>query len=180
MATAASPASTLPMAGGNVPAAANGAHNHRNYPGSSTSTASAVNGGLTAESGGKLPPKSSAEGATPPPGVISASASVGHDHWANEVLSAVQPESSSSGGTAESDGAKVNGGKTAEKPVKQETPSAKAATKPPVASTPAGRVAQVIATKKRQFHSGRFLELKNLPDGCTEQVGTRFYFLNKC
>ena len=32
-------------------------------------------------------------------------------------------------------------------------------------------VSRLVAEKKRRFHSGRLLELKNLPDGCTEQVG---------
>merc|ERR1739838_318716 len=30
-----------------------------------------------------------------------------------------------------------------------------------------------VLEKKRKFHTGRSLELKNLPDGCVEQVGLR-------
>ena len=32
-------------------------------------------------------------------------------------------------------------------------------------------VSRLVEERKRRFHSGRLLELKNLPDGCTEQVG---------
>ena len=35
-------------------------------------------------------------------------------------------------------------------------------------------VSRLVVEKKRKFHSGRLLELKNLPDGCTEQVGNHF------
>ena len=48
--------------------------------------------------------------------------------------------------------------------------------KPEAAAVPAAdgegdAVSRLVAEKKRKFHSGRLLELKNLPDGCTEQVG---------
>ena len=59
-------------------------------------------------------------------------------------------------------------------------PSASAAAavddKPEAAVVPAAAdgegdaVSRLVAEKKRRFHSGRLLELKNLPDGCTEQV----------
>ena len=40
---------------------------------------------------------------------------------------------------------------------------------------------KTIVEKKRLFHNNRFLELKNLPDGVTEQVnGNIFSFLNGC
>ena len=66
---------------------------------------------------------------------LEASASVGHDHWANDVLRAI-------GGPPD------------------------ASTSPPAEDA----VARKVMEKKRKFHSGRMLELKNLPDGCTEQV----------
>ena len=94
------------------------------------------------------------------------SASVGHDHWANDVLKAVDKAKSSSGSTASGsnspesycDGASDGGGLS----------------RPPaVVVHPADLVASVkakVLEKKRKFHTGRSLELKNLPDGCVEQV----------
>ena len=94
------------------------------------------------------------------------SASVGHDHWANDVLKAVDKAKSSSGSTASGsnspessycDGASDGGGPR---------PTAAVA-------HPADIVASVkakVLEKKRKFHTGRSLELKNLPDGCVEQV----------
>ena len=97
------------------------------------------------------------------------SASVGHDHWANDVLKAVDKAKSSSGSTAsgsnspesDCDGASDGGGLSRPTAV--------------VAVHPADLVASVkakVLEKKRKFHTGRSLELKNLPDGCVEQVRT--------
>ena len=41
----------------------------------------------------------------------------------------------------------------------------------PAADGEGDAVSRLVVEKKRKFHSGRLLELKNLPDGCTEQVG---------
>lgn len=84
------------------------------------------------ERDGPSPPRDSA---TP---VVHASASVGHDHWANDVMSAVSEPVAAPSTSSESE---------------------------------ADDLAGKILEKKRKFHSGRALELKNLPDGCTEQVG---------
>lgn len=91
---------------------------------------------------------------------LGVSASVGHDHWANHVLSAVQDHREGAAAAA-----------------------AEAATEP-AASTVAATgssgpsVKEIILEKKRKFHSGRMLELKNLPDGCTEQVGKKAHRLS--
>ena len=88
------------------------------------------------------------------------SASVGHDHWANDVLKAVDKAASYDGSA---------GSNSPESYCDSET---------------GGRlldsvevVKAKVLEKKRKFHTGRSLELKNLPDGCVEQVGlrTRFY-----
>lgn len=84
---------------------------------------------------------------------LGVSASVGHDHWANDVLSAVHDKAASP--AASSDGGGSSG-------------PAVAAPPPPLTAEEA--VAARVAEKKRKFHSGRMLELKNLPDGCTEEV----------
>ena len=79
-------------------------------------------------------------------GRFGVSASVGHDHWANDVLRAVEPNLRPSPDPAES-------------------------------SDEAGEPATItgveekVRLKKKKFHAGRALELKNLPDDCTEQVG---------
>lgn len=46
-------------------------------------------------------------------------------------------------------------------------------TSPPPPQTEEDPVAKLVLEKKRKFHSGRPLEIKNLPDGCTEQVGKK-------
>lgn len=94
------------------------------------------------------------------------SASVGHDHWANDVLKAVDKAKSSSGSTASGsnspessycDAASDGGGRPA--------------VLVPATDSAASVKAKVLE-KKRKFHTGRCLELKNLPDGCVEQVRT--------
>ena len=84
-------------------------------------------------------------------GVPTVSASVGHDHWANDVLNKVTSGSSGSN-SPESycDGASDHGGHRV-------LDSAEA-------------IKAKVLEKKRKFHTGRCLELKNLPDGCVEQV----------
>ena len=82
------------------------------------------------------------------------SASVGHDHWANDVLKAVDKAASYDGSAGsnspESYCDSENGGRLLDS---VEVVKAK------------------VLEKKRKFHTGRSLELKNLPDGCVEQVG---------
>ena len=69
----------------------------------------------------------------------SVSASVGHDHWANDVLKAVADRRSES-------------------------------VSPNNVNEAASSVQSKVNERKRKFHSERVLELKNLPEGCTEQV----------
>ena len=86
---------------------------------------------------------------------VFATASVGRGDWASEVLQ------------------NVVGGETST----EET--AAPVTSPPTAPPPAPpplsaeeQLRQVLLQKKRLFHSNRCLELKNLPEGVTEQVRT--------
>lgn len=91
------------------------------------------------------------------------SASVGHDHWANDVLKAVDKANSSGSGSPESycDSETGQDGKQASVLSAQDVIKAK------------------ILEKKRKFHTGRSLELKNLPDGCVEQVRNYTVFFRK-
>merc|ERR1719220_397261 len=82
---------------------------------------------------------------------VFATASVGRGDWASEVLQ------------------NVVGGETTEE-------TAAPVTSPPTAPPPAPpplsaeeQLRQVLLQKKRLFHSNRCLELKNLPEGVTEQ-----------
>ena len=87
-------------------------------------------------------------------GSVSVSAYVGHDHDHCGVFSNVFGDSSV--------------------PPSSSASSAAAEDKPEAAVVAADgegdAVSRLVAEKKRRFHSGRLLELKNLPDGCTEQV----------
>ena len=92
---------------------------------------------------------------------VFATASVGRGDWASEVLQ------------------NVVGGET-------ETETAAPVTSPPTAPPPAPpplsaeeQLRQVLLQKKRLFHSNRCLELKNLPEGVTEQVRTEKIFQEK-
>lgn len=92
---------------------------------------------------------------------VFATASVGRGDWASEVLQ------------------NVVGGET-------ETETAAPVTSPPTAPPPAPpplsaeeQLKQVLLQKKRLFHSNRCLELKNLPEGVTEQVRTEEIFQKK-
>ena len=92
---------------------------------------------------------------------VFATASVGRGDWASEVLQ------------------NVVGGET-------ETETAAPVTSPPTAPPPAPpplsaeeQLRQVLLQKKRLFHSNRCLELKNLPEGVTEQVRTEEIFQKK-
>ena len=95
-------------------------------------------------------------------GSVSVSAYVGHDGDHCGVFSNVFGDSS----------------------VPPSTSAAAADDKPEAAVVPAAAdgegdaVSRLVAEKKRRFHSGRLLELKNLPDGCTEQVGEHSATLN--
>lgn len=98
--------------------------------------------------------------------VPTVSASVGHDHWANDVLNKVtnSTNSGSSGSNSPEssycDGASDPGSAG----VGRLLDSAEA-------------IKAKVLEKKRKFHTGRCLELKNLPDGCVEQVRLRVTFL---
>ena len=94
-------------------------------------------------------------------GSVFATASVGRGDWASEVLQ------------------NVVGGETTEE-------TAAPVTSPPTAPPPAPpplsaeeQLRQVLLQKKRLFHSNRCLELKNLPEGVTEQVRTEEIFQKK-
>ena len=97
--------------------------------------------------------------------VPTVSASVGHDHWAIDVLKAVDKAASGSTGSGSNspesycDGASDSG-------------------RQGVLDTSAEAVKTKVLEKKRKFHTGRCLELKNLPDGCVEQVGFWVFFKN--
>ena len=134
-------------------------------------------------------------GAPPQVGV---SASVGHDHWANDVVNAViggAPGSlsvNSAGGTTGSglgSGSNSPGGSTssggcgeARSPTNtvssyetEDNYNTQHATTNEIGPTNATvdkaiLVKRKILERKRKFHTGRPLELKNLPEGCTEQV----------
>lgn len=87
------------------------------------------------------------------------SASVGHDHWANDVLKVVDKAKSCSESSASGSNS----------PDYSETSGT-----PAVVSVKAK-----VLEKKRKFHTGRCLELKNLPDGCVEQVGNNGFSHSK-
>ncbi len=105
--------------------------------------------------------------------LASVSASVGHDHWANDVLKAVDkglgngsqsPGSNSPEsyyGDSASDSGRVD---SAQVGLGGGTASTSAT------SSKAEVIKLKVLEKKRKFHTGRCLELKNLPDGCVEQV----------
>ena len=111
-------------------------------------------------------------------GQIGVSASVGHDHWANDVLSAVQDHRSSSNNSGpnnkeEAAAAIVHKENGIAAPLAAAVASTPQQQQPQSSSGAVGltSVKELIREKKRKFHCGRMLELKNLPDGCTEQVG---------
>jgi hypothetical protein len=87
-----------------------------------------------------------------PPLYASASVSVGGGDWASEVLS------------------NVVGDRGGDKELDATTSAASAPTTTPVSETAEERVRRIVLEKKRLFHSQRALELKNLPEGVTEQV----------
>ena len=94
------------------------------------------------------------------------SASVGHDHWANDVLKAVDKAASIDGSAGsnspESYCDSENGGRVVGLGLLDSVEAVKSK----------------VLEKKRKFHTGRSLELKNLPDGCVEQVGIAIFFDN--
>ena len=95
------------------------------------------------------------------------SASVGHDHWANDVLKAVDKakaesiDGSAGSNSPESYCDSETGGRFNVDSVGSSVEVVKAK----------------ILEKKRKFHTGRSLELKNLPDGCVEQVGIYLFLI---
>ena len=135
-------------------------------------------------------------GAPPQVGV---SASVGHDHWANDVLNAVS--GSAPGGTSvnSAGGTTVSGlGSGSNSPGSTSSGGCGEARSPTNTASSyetednfnnsshqhpstneigtnclvdrAILIKRKVLERKRKFHTGRALELKNLPEGCTEQV----------
>ncbi len=106
---------------------------------------------------------------TPPLGV---SASVGHDHWASDVMKEVhrRPEDDATATTAST----TETSSPTPPPPPPPPPSLPASEShvvpPPADDSHLDPVAKLVLEKKRKFHSGRMLEVKNLPDECTEQV----------
>ena len=100
---------------------------------------------------------------------LDVSASVGHDQ---DHLFRHIPDAN---GTAAAAGDECSHGvqdaAAAESDAAAASPPAAAPETESAPSPPLDPVAQLVLAKKRKFHSGRVLELKNLPDGCTEQVG---------
>ena len=93
------------------------------------------------------------------------SASVGHDHWANDVLKAVdKAKAESIDGSA--------GSNSPESYCDSETGVSRFNVDNSVEVVKAK-----VLEKKRKFHTGRSLELKNLPDGCVEQVGIYLFVI---
>ena len=81
---------------------------------------------------------------------VFATASVGRGDWASEVLQNVV-----GGGNEETAGSVT---------------STQPSTAPPPTLSAEEQLKLVLLQKKRLFHSNRCLELKNLPEGVTEQV----------
>ena len=127
---------------------------------------------------------------------VGVSASVGHDHWANDVLNAVSSgvpggaSVNSAGGTtgsglgsgSNSPGSTSSGGcGEARSPTNtvssyETEDNFNSGTHQTLAHNEVGtitlaeNVRRKVLERKRKFHTGRPLELKNLPEGCTEQV----------
>ena len=104
---------------------------------------------------------------------LGVSASVGHDHWANDVLKAVDKANK----TASTSGASTASGSNS--PESSYCDGASDGGQRPPAAVPTlldlkATVKAKVLEKKRKFHTGRCLELKNLPDGCVEQVRQLF------
>ena len=98
---------------------------------------------------------------------LGVSASVGHDHWANDVLKAVDKANK----TASTSGSTASGSNSPESSYCDG--ASDGGQRPPAVPTLLDLKATVkakVLEKKRKFHTGRCLELKNLPDGCVEQV----------
>ncbi len=91
--------------------------------------------------------------------VVGVSASVGHDNWASDVIQAVVSKGPGSGAGSDSPESS-----TSPVSVFQSTPDQRS---PEHCNE---WIQCQVNERKRKFHSGRPLELKNLPDGCTEQV----------
>lgn len=102
----------------------------------------------------------------PPVGV---SASVGHDHWANDVLNVVAGPGSSQGSNSPGSSRSEGGPRS---PSDHEDGASSAGLNSGHSDSELVSVERRVVEKKRKFHTGRQLELKNLPDGCTEQVQT--------
>ena len=77
------------------------------------------------------------------------SVSVGRDNWAGEVIDNVVGDSDRG---------------------QQQQQQSEQQQQPPVSEQQLDSVQAKILEKKRIFHKNRFLELKNLPEGVTEQV----------
>ena len=112
------------------------------------------------------------------------SASVGHDHWANDVLKAVDSSknlSEVSGPLRSLGGSGSNSPESYCDSASDGQNLGHGGLEGPGGSSPLSKEALVkakILEKKRKFHTGRCLELKNLPDGCVEQVSFSEIFQN--
>ena len=130
---------------------------------------------LAAYPGGPRTATAGAPGGPPLP-PVGVSASVGHDHWANDVLNVV------AAGPASSQGSNSPGSSRSEprSPSDHEDggPGAGGLLGPHHSDSDLS-VERRVLEKKRKFHTGRQLELKNLPDGCTEQVQTQLDYIKK-
>ena len=143
-------------------AAREGHHHHHHHGGGggtdgvNSAAAAAAAGSEVGRGAASVPARVS----TPPLGV---SASVGHDHWASDVLSAVK------------------GGAEEPPPPPPPAPARpRSESPPPRAASPSDPVARLVLERKKRFHSGRMLEVKNLPDECTEQVGSNEFPTFSC
>ena len=101
---------------------------------------------------------------------VGISASVGHDNWASDVIHSVV---SNKGGSSSAgcSGSGSNSPDSLHSPVSSgyEPSSDKCL------NEHSAYVALKVRERKRKFHCGRTLELKNLPDGCNEQVGPDYF-----
>ncbi len=141
-------ATSAAATGGAPPQSLSLSHHHHHHAAEATAAsrqrhASSADGASPSPTAADAGGKGVTSAPSPPLGV---SASVGHDHWANDVLSAVKGHASPPPLPPPASGVVAD------------------------AAPPDDPVAGLVLEKKKKFHSGRMLEVKNLPDDCTEQV----------
>jgi hypothetical protein len=110
--------------------------------------------------GSRGPPSHTPQSVIVPVGI---SAYVGHDNWASDVIHSVVPNK----GTSSGGGSGSNSPDSSHSPVS----SGYDLSEKCLSNDPSVNVAQKVKERKRKFHSGRPLELKNLPENCNDQVG---------